>query len=293
MGLFDNNLNVVVEYSYDSWGNVLSITGSLANTLGQDNPFRYRGYYFDSDTGLYYLNSRYYDANIGRFVNADGELSGEPSIRGYNLFTYGFNNPVNMSDENGNWPKWLSGALNVVSGVSQMAAGAALGAIASWTGVGAVVAGFLILNGSATTAQGVGQIINHVTKSNAMREDNIVRTSVQKVGRALGGDTGAKVAGCAYDVAVVAANLYAGKVNLEKSMPKIINSKLFEINNGYGIKIGQTAKASYGYINLLYQNPSFTEQYGIRGGTFVSINNSNGDCIFRIDWDPKDGLHIQ
>lgn len=79
-------------------------------------------------------------------------------------------------------------------------------------------------------------------------------------------------------------------INLtHRTVPRAI----FEINNGYGIKIGQTAKASYGYINLLYQNPSFTEQYGIRGGTFVSINNSKGDCIFRIDWDPKDGLHIQ
>lgn len=117
MGLFDNNLNVVVEYTYDSWGNVLSITGSLANTLGQDNPFRYRGYYFDSDTGLYYLNSRYYDANTGRFVNADVVVSGSTSIQGYNLFVYCFNNPVNLSDEDGNWPKWVEKAASAVKNV--------------------------------------------------------------------------------------------------------------------------------------------------------------------------------
>ena len=106
VGLFDNNLNVVVEYIYDSWGNVLSITGSLANTLGQDNPFRYRGYYFDSDTGLYYLNSRYYDANVGRFINADGVLGVNQDLLGYNLFAYCSNDPINCFDATGNGKIW-------------------------------------------------------------------------------------------------------------------------------------------------------------------------------------------
>ena len=80
IGLFDDNLNVVVEYAYDSWGNLVSMTGSLASTLGQDNPFRYRGYYYDSETGMYYLNSRYYHPQIGRFIKdktGDGSLSSE------------------------------------------------------------------------------------------------------------------------------------------------------------------------------------------------------------------------
>ena len=103
VGLFDNNLNVVVEYSYDSWGNVLSITGSLANTLGQDNPFRYRGYYFDSDTGLYYLNSRYYDANVGRLINTDTyEILGkQTNLYDKNLFAYCDNNPIIRIDAGG------------------------------------------------------------------------------------------------------------------------------------------------------------------------------------------------
>ena len=209
------------------------------------------------------------------------------------MFAYCENNPINRSDPTGNWPKWLTGALNVVRGVAQMGVGAALGAFTSWTGVGAVVAGLLIVNGAATATQGIGQIVNDVTKSNVLREDNIVRTEVKDVGRAIGGDTGAEVAGIFYEAAVVAANIYAGKVCLEELMPKIVNSKLFEINNGYGIKIGQTAKPSYGYINLFYQNPSFLKDYGIRGGTFISINNALGDCLFRIDWDPVKGLHIQ
>ena len=303
IGIYDFDGRMIATYDYDEWGNctvhALS-TDRNGHEVGSPdhiayvNPFRYRGYFYDAETGFYYLNSRYYDPGTGRFVNADGELSEVGgSILGYNLFAYCFNGPVNMDDLTGEWPKWLSGALNVVGGALQIAAGATLGATVGWTGFGAVVAGFLIVNGTSTVLQGVGKIVNAVTNSNVMREDNIVRTGVQNVGRTIGGSTGAKIAGGVYDIAVVAANLYSGKVNLENSMPKIINSKLFEINNGYGIKIGQTAKASYGYINLLYQNPSFTEQYGIRGGTFVSINNSKGDCIFRIDWDPKDGLHIQ
>ena len=92
-----------------------------------------------------------------------------------------------------------------------------MGATVGWTGFGAVAAGFLIVNGTATVAQGVGQIVNHVTKSHVMREDNIVRTGVQEVGRAIGGDTGAKIAGGTYDVAVIAANLYAGKVGLQQA----------------------------------------------------------------------------
>ena len=134
-----------------------------------------------------------------------------------NLFAYCENDPVNMNDPTGEWPGWLSGALNVVGGTLQVAAGAALGATVSWTGFGAVAAGFLIVNGTATASQGIGQIVNDVTNSKVMREDNIVRTGVQEVGRAIGGDTGAKIASGSYDVAVVASNLYAGKVGLQQA----------------------------------------------------------------------------
>ena len=63
--------NTVVEYAYDSWGRQISCTGSLANTLGNLNPFRYRGYVYDAETGFYYVSSRYYDPEIGRFISPD------------------------------------------------------------------------------------------------------------------------------------------------------------------------------------------------------------------------------
>ena len=101
LGLIDEIGEVVVEYTYDSWGNILSVTGSMASTLGVDNPFRYRGYYYDEESGLYYLNSRYYDPVTGRFVNADGIMGINQDMTTYNLFAYCGNNPVNNSDPSG------------------------------------------------------------------------------------------------------------------------------------------------------------------------------------------------
>ena len=92
---------VVVEYSYDPWGNILAVTGSLASTLGSDNPFRYRGYYYDTESCFYYLNSRYYDAKVGRYLNADGYVSTGQGILGNNMFAYCGNNPVNNCDPSG------------------------------------------------------------------------------------------------------------------------------------------------------------------------------------------------
>ena len=103
------------EYTYNAWGEIISITGTEAETIGQKNPLRYRGYYYDEETGFYYLNIRYYDAEIGRFVSADIAISGTgESVQGYNLFSYCFNNPVNMNDPTGGWPKWISKVTNSI-----------------------------------------------------------------------------------------------------------------------------------------------------------------------------------
>ena len=114
---------VVVEYSYDPWGNILAVTGSLASTLGADNPFRYRGYYYDTESCFYYLNSRYYDAKVCRYLNADSVIAGVGgSVQGYNLFAYSFNNPVNMSDSSGQWPQWIKNAASAVVNAVKKAA---------------------------------------------------------------------------------------------------------------------------------------------------------------------------
>ena len=71
IGLVDGNGTKMVSYTYDAWGKMISKTGTLATTLGTLQPFRYRGYIFDEETGLYYLRSRYYNPNLCRFINAD------------------------------------------------------------------------------------------------------------------------------------------------------------------------------------------------------------------------------
>ena len=101
MALYDNDLNIVTEYTYDSWGKLLSVTGSLAETVGKANPFRYRGYYYDSETELYYLNSRYYDPETGRFINADGYVSTGQGTLAHNMYAYCGNSPIAFSDPSG------------------------------------------------------------------------------------------------------------------------------------------------------------------------------------------------
>ena len=94
VAILDENGNAVVSYGYDAWGAPLWCTGELAETLGKVQPFRYRGYVFDEETGLYYLRSRYYNAQWGRFVNADNYLS-------TNVFSYCGNVPSVFVDKNG------------------------------------------------------------------------------------------------------------------------------------------------------------------------------------------------
>jgi RHS repeat-associated protein len=103
VGILDSTGTQVASYSYDAWGNQQPISGSLATTIGQENPFRYRGYYFDTETGLYYLNSRYYDSVTGRFINADGLVSASSTLLGTNMYAYCENNPVNMTDKEGSF----------------------------------------------------------------------------------------------------------------------------------------------------------------------------------------------
>ena len=99
--LIDKTGSTVVSYTYDTWGKLLSTTGSLAETFGTEQPFRYRGYVYDEETGLYYVSSRYYDPEIGRFINADSQLNQKDGILGYNMFAYCHNNPIMYSDPTG------------------------------------------------------------------------------------------------------------------------------------------------------------------------------------------------
>ncbi len=89
-------------YEYDAWGNVVSVGGNA--DIANLNPIRYRGYYYDTETGFYYLNSRYYDPEICRFINVDGYVSTGSALLGYNMFAYCLNNPISNVDSSGSIP---------------------------------------------------------------------------------------------------------------------------------------------------------------------------------------------
>lgn len=168
IALLDSNGNIVVEYKYDAWGNhaVLDANGADINDLshiGNLNPFRYRGYYYDEETGLYYLKSRYYDPEVGRFITIDDISYLDPeTINGLNLYAYCGNNPVMRVDENGNaWWDWLLGAIAVIGMVAlsvvSFGIAAPLGAmVVSGIALGAITnIGLGIMSG-----QSVGEIIS-------------------------------------------------------------------------------------------------------------------------------------
>ncbi|MDD2376322.1 MAG: hypothetical protein PHD15_02340 [Clostridia bacterium] len=112
-GILDNNLTNVISYTYDTWGKLVSIKDangidvtSDTTSIGNINPYRYRGYRYDNETGMYYLQSRYYNPETCRMLNSDS-IGGEVGkLLSHNVFTYCLNNPVNMEDDTGHWPTW-------------------------------------------------------------------------------------------------------------------------------------------------------------------------------------------
>ncbi len=86
------------QYAYNAWGKLIGYTSTPITSI---NLLRYRGYYYDAETGFYYLQSRYYDPSIGRFINADSFASTGQGFLGYNMFAYCLNNPVNHIDISG------------------------------------------------------------------------------------------------------------------------------------------------------------------------------------------------
>lgn len=109
IGIRNGSGEQVATYNYDAWGNIVSKTGSMADI----NPFRYRGYYYDAETGFYYLQTRYYDPSVRMFINADNyELVSvlSQTVGQLNMYAYANNNPVMFTDDNGEGV-WLTIAL--------------------------------------------------------------------------------------------------------------------------------------------------------------------------------------
>jgi len=153
VGIVDSTGVAVVKYSYDAWG-VCTVTSDTSGiNLSAINPYRYRSYYYDTEIGLYYLQSRYYDPVVSRFICGDEPvfLCTSWNITSYNLFTYCLNSPVNMTDNTGYLPFF------VVTGIAFALIGGVIGYVATGslegTLTGATIGGAIGLTGGIITAK--------------------------------------------------------------------------------------------------------------------------------------------
>ena len=170
--IIDSEGNIICSYIYDGFGNHIALNQENKvdldlNSIGHINPFRYRGYYFDEETGLYYLNSRYYDPSICRFISPDNiEYLDYNSINGLNLYTYCGNNPIMYVDPSGHMPKWLAWLISgfeIISGIVLCATGIGgiLGGILLGAGAGSLINGYINeANGGSFTAGYIGGMIS-------------------------------------------------------------------------------------------------------------------------------------
>jgi RHS repeat-associated protein len=177
IGILDEEFNQIVSYTYDSWGNIISIIdengsdiSNNTNHIGNINPFKYRSYYYDNETNLYYLNSRYYNPEMGRFVNADNYVSTDSGIIRHNMYLYANNNAIILSDSNGTTPT-ISISIGVtIGGVSLKGA---LGGLIASNPVGwAILAAAIGVIAIGTSIYYGGKIL---PKSKAINNSDIVR----------------------------------------------------------------------------------------------------------------------
>ncbi len=200
IGIIDENGEYVVEYTYDAWGAPLSKSGSLADTLGTLNPFRYRGYIYDEETGWYYCNSRYYDPGVGRWLTPEpnvyvGGFDTAAGVMAHNVYAYCANNPIKNCDPNG---EFLLTAI-IVGAVAGAAIGGAVGGTAAYhsanssgleggdlfwatlggVGKGAVIGGVLGGLGGAT----VGVIGSSAVSASSIAGTAVITTTINVTAR--------------------------------------------------------------------------------------------------------------
>ena len=187
-----------ISYSYDAWGNAtVTYHNGGESTKAAKNPFRYRGYYYDSDLGLYYLNARYYDSKLGRFISPDSEavITATPTgLTDKNLYAYCDNNPVIRTDRGGEfWNYVIGGLAGAIVGATVAAvngediAGIAIGAL-SGAASGVVAAsglGFVaqagISAGISAAADFANQSIDIVSTNGNIEDYNLMQTGVEAI----------------------------------------------------------------------------------------------------------------
>ena len=246
-------------YTYDAWGRVISSTGALANL----NPFRYRGYYYDSETGFYYVSSRYYDPEIGRWINADTtDVLSLPyyHLGQYNLFSYCNNNPVNDRDDDGQL-SWLA---KIAIGVAAIAIGVGVTALTGGAALPALVAGVKAACVAGAISAGTSAATTAV--HSAVSGDSF-STVVQK---------SAKAAVDGFADGFMSGGIAAGASQ--------VASGGFKIAAKLGAKTGKSGGIKIGNAKILSPDAAWHKN---NGGTLLKIGKT-----FRIDVGSNTLLHM-
>lgn len=266
INILDNNGNVVVKYVYDAWGNhkVLDAAGTENTSddfIGNINPIRYRGYYYDRETNLYYLISRYYDPETGRFISPDQvgyALMGAEEPNGLNIYAYSLNNPIMGVDPTGQaaWWEWLLFGITVVA-----ATAIGIAATVMTSGLaGAVLAGAAF--GYASSA-----VSNVVSQAQSFGVENVNLGSAYLSG-ALGAGIGAVSGMISFGVKEIGRSIgnmfghYASAALKGTRFAKVFGTTFVPVISGIIGTVGGTAIGTY--MGEVVGNGLFGKQYDIR-----------------------------
>ena len=227
-GLVDSTGTKVVAYTYGPWGEAWGVSGTLASTLGAANPISYRGYVYDTETGLYYLNSRYYNPTWGRFINADSPAVVTASLGSAswdkNLFAYCDGNPVNRADDGGEFWHFIVGAAvgGLISGISTAISGGSLTDVLINTATG-MASGALAASGAglitSMALSGAISATSSVASQVAAGEFNFTEVIVDTaVGVVCGGIAGSGASSVASNAGGAKQMINAGKQSVRRTV---------------------------------------------------------------------------
>jgi RHS repeat-associated protein len=259
--IVDEENKVVGRYIYDTWGKVINVENLNNVTVADINPYRYRSYYYDTETSLYYLNSRYYNPDIGRFISADGYVSTGVGILNHNMYAYSNNNPIMYTDSNGNWPNLLE----ILDGMQD-------GFIETFTGIKEAITHpvktvkALLSNPLETLKNGVINTVDPFKTSRILY--NLIKGNDKEAGKLMGNNFG--------QATLLYTGSKIGQLTSKYAMPKIVETPIF--------RRGIVSQHFNNTTKFMYYNRN------IKGGTFVNYKSGSG-IKYRIDWDPQYGFH--
>ena len=229
VGIRNASGTLVAQYVYDAWGNHRQITDGSGNDVSDNpnhianiNPFRYRGYYYDTETGWYYLNTRYYDPNVGRFLSPDTILGANGGLLGYNLYAYCNNNPVMFADPSGNFATALQNAIQAARDTLQ--------ATSANPQMSLIAAGSVLISGLIVALFG-GDIADIVDDMKAQRAEREAKRAAEAAAREL-------------EIALEIAKAELNKVPDDYCIRVIINEKNLPQVYGVPIPIREAANAT-------------------------------------------------